>query len=135
MNMKESTTLESVEKVIKELDRQFQYAVKTNDAATIDRILADDFVLIVGSGKVYYKSDLLKMAKEGKTTYEQNETTNQAVRIWGDTAVITALLWEKGVSDGKAFDKKLWFSDTYVRTSQGWRYVLGQASFPLPYPG
>jgi hypothetical protein len=24
------------------------------------------------------------------------------------------------------------FSDTYVRTPSGWRYVFGQASLPLP---
>lgn len=26
----------------------------------------------------------------------------------------------------------LWFSDVYVRTASGWRYVFGQASLPLP---
>ena len=51
--------------------------------------------------------------------------------MWGDTAVVTALLWVKGVEDGKNFEYKLWFSDTYVRTPKGWRYVLGQASLPL----
>ena len=38
----------------------------------------------------------------------------------------------KVMSEGKAFERKLWFSDTYVRTSSGWRYVFGQASIPLP---
>jgi len=31
-----------------------------------------------------------------------------------------------------ALDTQLWFSDTYVRTPSGWRYVFGQASSPLP---
>ena len=52
--------------------------------------------------------------------------------MWGDTAVVTAKLWLKGTSDGKAFDRKLWFSDTYVRTKAGWRYAFGQASLRLP---
>jgi len=54
------------------------------------------------------------------------------VRIWGDTAVITALLWQKGMNKGQSFDEKLWFSDTYIRTPTGWRYAFGQASIPLP---
>jgi hypothetical protein len=29
-------------------------------------------------------------------------------------------------------EKKLWFSDTYVRTPGGWRYAFGQASLSLP---
>jgi len=45
---------------------------------------------------------------------------------------VTALLWIKGVAAGKSLDYKLWFSDTYVRTPAGWRYVFGQASLPLP---
>jgi ketosteroid isomerase-like protein len=54
------------------------------------------------------------------------------VRVWGDTAVVTALLWAKGTEEGKPFDYHLWFSDVYVRTPQGWRYVFGQAAQPLP---
>jgi len=38
----------------------------------------------------------------------------------------------KGTSDGKQFEYKLWFSDTYVRTTKGWQYVFGQSSIPLP---
>ena len=45
---------------------------------------------------------------------------------------MTALLWTKGTSEGKTSDRELWFSDTSVRTPSGWKYVLGQASLPLP---
>ena len=57
--------------------------------------------------------------------------TNTSSRS-GDTAVVTALWWAKGTEDGKPLDYKLWFSDVYVRTPAGWRYVFGQASLPLP---
>src|SRR5262249_47572540 len=114
------------------LDTQYQAAVKVNDAATMDRILADDFILVTGSGRVSSKADLLNEARSGKVVYEHQEGTEQRVGVWGDTAVVTAKLWEKGTDDGKAFDYTLWFSDTYVRTPGGWRYVFGQASLPLP---
>ena len=52
--------------------------------------------------------------------------------VWGDTAVITAKLWAKGLEDGVQVDYAMWFSDVYVRTPQGWRYYFGQASLPLP---
>ena len=45
---------------------------------------------------------------------------------------MTAKLLLKGTSDGKRFERVLWFSDTYVRTDRGWRYLFGQASLPLP---
>jgi ketosteroid isomerase-like protein len=114
------------------LDTQYQTAVKKNDAATMDRILADDFTLVTGSGKPYTKADLLKEARSGRIVYEHQEDSAQTVRIWGDTAVVTARLWEKGTEDGKPFDYTVWFSDTYVHTATGWRYVFGQSSLPLP---
>lgn len=116
------------------LDTEYQAAVARNDAETMDRILADDFVLVLGNGKVYNKTDLIQGARAKSITYEQQVEIDdsQTVRVWGDTAVVTAKLWVKGTSEGKAFDRKLWFSDTYVRTKDGWKYVFGQASIPLP---
>jgi ketosteroid isomerase-like protein len=119
-------------KTVAALDTQYQAAVKNNDAATMDRILADDFAVVLGSGKVYSKPDLLNLARTRRVLYDHQEETEQSVRVWGDTAVVTAKLWVKGLDDGKAFDYHVWFSDTYVRTPAGWRYVHGQASLPLP---
>src|SRR6266480_5287300 len=100
------------EKIVAELDTQFQAAVKENDAAALDRILADDFVLVTGRGKVYDKTELLKAAREKQVIHEHQdeEAGSQKVRVWGDTAVVTALLWIKAVQEGKPVDYKLWFS-------------------------
>jgi ketosteroid isomerase-like protein len=120
--------------IVAALDTEYQAAVGRNDAATMDRILADDFVLVFGNGSVQTKPELLQEAREGRIVWEQQVEVedSQKVRVWGDTAVVTAKLWVKGSQGGKRFDRKLWFSDTYVRTKAGWRYVFGQASLPLP---
>ena len=121
-------------KTVATLETQYQAAVKNNDAATMDRILADDFVVVLGSGKTYTKADLLSLARTRRVLYEHQESSDQSVRVWGDTAVVTAKLWLKGLDEGKPLDYHVWFSDTYVRTPSGWRYVHGQASLPLPNP-
>jgi len=102
--------------------------VKNNDAATMDQILADDFVLVTGSGKTYGKTDLLNEARSGHIIYEHQEDSEQTIRVWGDSAVVTAKLWEKGTENGKPFDYTVWFSDLYLRTPSGWRYEFGQSS-------
>ena len=121
-------------KTVAALDTKYQAAVKANDAATMAQILADDFALVTGRGKVYGKADLIDSARKKEVTYERQdeEPGTQTVRVWGDTVVVTALLWIKSVQGGKPADYKLWFSDTYVRTPTGWRYIFGQASLPLP---
>ena len=55
-------------------------------------ILLDDFVLVVGNGTVYDKADLLKSAKDRDFAWEHQveEPGTQKVRVWGDTAVVTA---------------------------------------------
>jgi ketosteroid isomerase-like protein len=122
-------------KTVAALDLEFQAAVKHNDAATIERILGDDMILVTGRGAIFTRAQHVEAARNRERSYEQQdeEPGTQIVRIWGDTAVLTAKLWIKGVAkDGKAFDYKLWFSDTYVRMPVGWKYVFGQASLPLP---
>ena len=118
--------------VVAALDTAYQAAVKNNDVAAMDRILAEDFILVTGKGRTYTKADLLKETQSKNVIYVRQEDSDQTVRLWADTAVVTALLWAKGSQDGKQFEYRLWFSDTYVRTPKGWRYVFGQASLPLP---
>jgi ketosteroid isomerase-like protein len=116
------------------LDAQFQAAVKANDASSMQRILHDDMVLVHGNGAIDTGAQLVEEARVGLITYEQQDEDpgTQTVRVSGDTAVVTARLWVKGVRrDGSTFDRRVWFSDTYVRTAQGWRYFFGQVSLPL----
>ncbi len=126
--------VEDDKRAVAALDTEYQAAVKRNDAETMGRILHDDFVLVVGTGKVSTRADLLEGARNQDVIYEhqEEEEGTQVVRVWGDTAVVTAKLWLKGVSGTVTFDKKLWFSDTYVRTKNGWKYAFGQASLSLP---
>ena len=124
----ESTTDQST---VAALDTEYQLAVKNNDADTMGRILADDFVVVWGTGETHNKADLLNDARTKRVQYEHNEDTDKTVQAWGDTAVITSKLWLKGVDEGKPFEWHVWFSDTYLRTPSGWRYVHGMASLPL----
>ena len=47
------------EKVVAQLDLDYQAAVKRNDADAMAKILADDMILVTGRGTVYTRKDLL----------------------------------------------------------------------------
>ncbi|WP_292066740.1 nuclear transport factor 2 family protein [Brevundimonas sp. UBA7664] len=125
-------TPEDDRRAVAALDIAYQMAVKHNDFVTMDRILHEDFVLMLGDGRAISREALF--ANERQTTYQQQdeEPGSQTVRLYGDTAIVTAKLWLKGVNAHGPFDRTLWFSDTYVRTDSGWRYAFAQASLPLP---
>ena len=114
------------------LDAEFQSAVKHNDVAAIDRLLPGDYILVSSTGDVQNKADLLREAREKKYIYSHQEDSHQTVRIWENTAVLTSLLWAEGVTAGKYFNVKVWFSDTYICTRLGWRYVFGQVGAHVP---
>jgi uncharacterized protein (TIGR02246 family) len=125
---------ESDRQEVARLDTEFQAAVKRNDAETMARILHPDMILILGDGRVNTRAEQLEEARSKLITYQiqDEDPGTQTVRLFGDTAVVTSRLRIKGTMNGKEFDRLLWFSDVYVRTASGWRYLFGQASLPLP---
>lgn len=117
------------------LDTAYQAAVERNDAEAMAAILHDDMIVVLGDGTVETRAELLRLARERVIDYERQVEIEgtQHVRLFGPTvAVVTALLWIKGSRAGRPFERRLLFSDTYVRTAGGWRYAFGQASLPLP---
>jgi ketosteroid isomerase-like protein len=132
-----SAAKDNPEAIVAALDTEYQSAVERNDWKVMDRILHPDFTLVLGNGKVYTRAELIESARDKHIEYEKQVEMpgTQTVRVFGkDTATVTALLWLKGTrkSDQSTFEYKLWFSDTYVRTKDGWRYAFGQASLRLP---
>ncbi len=59
------------ESLLAALDIEYQAAVQNNDAATMERILADDMILVTGNGTVYTKADLLQEARDQTALYER----------------------------------------------------------------
>jgi hypothetical protein len=102
----------------------------------MERILHPDYVLALGDGRTVDRATLIDNETH-KRRYEKQveDPGTQKVRLYGkDTAIVTARLWIKGqnVETGDRFDFRVWFSDTYVRTKDGWKYAFGQASLRLP---
>jgi len=120
--------------IVAALDLAYQAAVKRNDAGAMDNILHEQFTLVLGNGTCISRDELLQSARSKEIEYEiqDEDDGTQTVRLWGDTAVVTARLRIKGKRAGQSFERRLWFSDTYLRTPAGWRYAFAQASLPLP---
>src|SRR5262249_6376862 len=82
--IKVSASPEEDARTVAALDTKYQAAVKANDAATMNQVLADDFVLVTGRGGVFSKADLLDSARKKEVTYERQdeEPGTQKVRVW-----------------------------------------------------
>jgi len=120
------------QKIVAALDTKYQKAVEQNDAKTMAEILTDDFTLVEGNGKRSTKADLVDDAKSGQTHYEHQEDSQRTVVVSGDTAIVTALLWAKGIEDGVKVDYEQWFTDVRQFVTAG-RVASRLGPMPLAF--
>jgi len=115
------------------VDRAYQAAVKTNNTHILRRILGNQVNIVLGNGRVVTREAILTEAMSNTVHYAKQDEVpgTKSVRVFGDMAVVTALLWVKGEGIQGQFDDHLWFSSTYLRTPKGWTYYFGQVSLPL----
>jgi ketosteroid isomerase-like protein len=113
---------------IVDLERQAKEASLHRDADFSERTLADDYVAITPLGQVTTKQDNVRARKSGQLRYEAMNVTDMVVRVYGDTAVVTARADVKGHQLGEDFSGPYRYTRIWVRRSGHWQTVSYQAT-------
>ena len=108
------------------LEKQFAQAVANNDAEAIDRFLADDWIIVEPDGGMIDKSRFLEVIKSGALSHEMMESDDLRIRLYGNTAIVTALTRSKGKFMGQDFSSCERATDIFVKQGDRWRCVLTQ---------
>lgn len=103
-------------------------AMVTNDADTIGRFMADDWIIIGSDGKIADRAGFLALVKSGALTHAVMTSDDLHVRVYGDTAVVTARGVSGGAYHGHAFREVERVSCVFVRQQGGWKCVLTHLS-------
>ena len=114
--------------VVLETDKQLNLLIQQHDDQQAGKLYADDFILTTSSGKVKLKKDMLLEIASPDLSLEINETTDVTVRVLNTTAILTGILHQKGRYKEKYFDVKLNVTDTWVKTTDGWKILAGHAT-------
>jgi uncharacterized protein (TIGR02246 family) len=69
-------------------DDQRMDALRRGDPMPLDRIYADDYTLVTGTGQIRTKADQLAELKTGQLRYPQIEAVERQVRMYGDVAIL-----------------------------------------------
>ena len=127
---KNLATQGSVVQILTQMSWDEANAFKNYDTAALDRILADDWVLVAVDGQRHTKADLLGELKAHKGALTSVTLDSIVVRVFGDTAVVTGNDEEKHISfDGKDVSGRYAWTDVYVKQKDGrWRIVASHAS-------
>jgi ketosteroid isomerase-like protein len=113
---------------LRNLERDLDRAIVHRDARRVSELLADDLLLVSNTGKVTTKPELLAELALPDLEFQDNETRDVLVRIWGDTAVLTGVLHQRYRLHGELRDVTLRYSDTWTRVGDGWRQVSGHTT-------
>ena len=108
-------------------------AVVKNDAAAVERILADDYMEFSHFGGIYSKAQILESYKtprpadDGKL--ESFDTEDVKVRIYGDTAVVTSKITAHFIDkDGKKGTDPTLYTVVAVKKNGKWQFVSAHGS-------
>jgi len=116
------------EQVVLEVQRQWMEAIRDKDAATLDRILADDYVYTDSRGGVTNKADSLRQTQNQTDRMKAFHTSDETARVYGDMAIVTGRLRVEGVAGGQPYDAEVRFTDILARIDGRWRAVAAHAS-------
>jgi ketosteroid isomerase-like protein len=111
---------------IVDLERQSKEASLHRDVDFCQRTLADDYVGITPLGQVSTKQDVLSARRSGQLRYETIDITEMVVRVYGDTAVVTARAEVKGHQLGEDFSGPYRYTRVWIRRSGRWETVSYQ---------
>lgn len=98
------------------------------DAPVLDRLWADELVAIVPSMTPLPKQDALAFLRTGRMKFLRYESSDLAVRIYGDTGVATGRLLRSRELGGQTVQDQWRFTKVYVRRAGQWRVVAFHAS-------
>ena len=111
-----------------DLERQAREATLKRDPEFSERKLSDDYVAITPLGQVINKSDTINARRSGQLRYDSIDVTEMVVRLYGNTAVVTARAEVRGRDLGEEFNGPYRYTRVWVKRNGRWQTVSYQAT-------
>jgi uncharacterized protein (TIGR02246 family) len=119
---------ENVEQAVRQLDNERTQAVLKSDTAFIERVYADDYVVIGANGSVRNKAQVIADFKSGALKLESYKDDELKVRVYGDTAILTGRSTGTTKDKGQEISGQFLFTRVYVNRNGQWRLATHHIS-------
>ena len=117
----------AAEQEVRQTIEKYRTALLQKDAATLERIWADDYAFTNGAGEIHSKADRLANLKSGATSLDSiSEEEDMKVRIHGNVAVATSRVTIKGQYSGEQTSGQYRTIHVWVKGATGWQLVANQ---------
>jgi ketosteroid isomerase-like protein len=118
-----------VKKLVEALEEQWRKAQLAGDAATMDRMLSEDFIGISMSGQVNTKSQQLERVRTRKLVVTKIELSDMKVKLLGSVAIVTCQADVEGTSEGTSVKGKYRYTRVYQHLPSGdWKITSFEAT-------
>jgi ketosteroid isomerase-like protein len=121
-----SVWAEDVQAQLTKLEMDRAVAVVKADIATLDKYTSDDYVLINMNGRMTGKAEMIEGFKSGSSKLTSDELSDVKVRVYGNTAVVTAKADVKGTLGGADATGTILYTRVYVKKDGRWQSVSMQ---------
>jgi len=116
---------------VRKVERAWLDAHEKNDAAAMDAIVADDFLITFHDGSSQTKPDLMRMVRQPQAGASAKfHTQDVRGRAYGNTVILTGRIIGEYASGEKTRRDEFLYTDTYVRQNGRWRVVASHLSRP-----
>jgi ketosteroid isomerase-like protein len=127
-NVQRSKSGASADEVLKQTAIDWENAYKSFDAATFERILADDWVGIDDGGNRHTKAEAIANLRTRRYVLKDFALTS-TVRFYGNTAILVTNCKETSSYDGTDTSGRYVFTDIYLKQKDGtWKAVASQVT-------
>jgi hypothetical protein len=117
------------------VERRFFTALMDANVEALDRVLADDFILIdVMSGSEILKSVLLNLIGSGQLKFDAIDCLESRMRSYQGAAVINGRTLMSGAFGGETFRASSRYTHVYIEQQGQWRMVSAQGTQVISPP-
>jgi ketosteroid isomerase-like protein len=125
---RQGRTLMTVEQDILALEGRRYAAMTAQDAAALAQLLHDDLVYTHSSAIIDTKQSYVEGVRSGKFRYRKIERSEEKVRVYGDSALVTGRAAIEVEVDGKPKSLKLRYLNVWVKQAGAWKMVAWQST-------
>jgi ketosteroid isomerase-like protein len=124
----QSEDAKTVQATVVQLEKDWVAAIAKKDVATLDRLLADDFVGTSPTAHTYTKTNAIDDLKNAKYVVESMKLDEVSVNVYGSTAVAFASQEEKSHYAGTDTSGHYHFTDVWVKKGGRWQAVASHGT-------
>jgi ketosteroid isomerase-like protein len=112
------------------LETKWNEAYKQGDVATMNSLLADDFIITVEDGTTFSKAGYIAHCGDPDNRVLISEMSDVKVRTHGNTAIVTGAYHEKGTSKGKPYEYHDRLTDVWILIEGRWQVIASHYAIP-----